>query len=287
MLCGACSFSVRCGSDSGILAGQEITISYGSNKSNLALLSCYGFQIPGNPNDAQLLAPIFQLCLGVAGDSKGFPVQLLQHAAQSVEALQQQQQQQGDSGSGHGLLQPTLVAARRACALAALPTDATTPYSPMQQQQQQQQDRQQLQQEMGKPDSNAALRQVLQQQRHLSHMMLYQLGLMSKRCGTSVSDDFVCLSEAQAHAAAAAAAAAVTAASEPAAVCADASTGSSTAAPGYDSSSTSATWLDLAIQEQALLARLEQKLLMQECEQILSQVLVLIEADLQAAAAQP
>ncbi|WIA15539.1 hypothetical protein OEZ85_002173 [Tetradesmus obliquus] len=54
-----------------ILAGSEVTISYGSNKSNLALLSCYAFFIPGNPGDAQLLRPIFKGCLAAADGITG------------------------------------------------------------------------------------------------------------------------------------------------------------------------------------------------------------------------
>jgi len=40
-----------------IPAGEEVTISYGQDKSNLVLLASYGFVVPGNPNDRLMLPP--------------------------------------------------------------------------------------------------------------------------------------------------------------------------------------------------------------------------------------
>jgi hypothetical protein len=240
---------VRCSSSSrhgGISEGQEVTISYGSNKSNLALLSCYGFQIPGNSNDEQLLLPMFKSCLAAAGGLEGFPKQLLQQAAESAANQQQQQQQQQQAacaGPGHALLQPGIAAARRRCALTSLPTDSGIPPPPPPQQQQ-------------------------QQQKYLAQLMLYQVSLIFKRCGTSIEQDLQQLADLSMDTAAAAATAA------------DGSGSSSVAG-----SSSSSAGLAGAIQQQAILARLEQKLLLKECEGILQEVLELLESNSAAASA--
>jgi hypothetical protein len=206
-----CSFSVRCSSSRGISCGQEVTISYGSNKSNLALLSCYGFQIPGNLNDEQLLSPILKSSLAAAGNNAaGFPEQLLQQAATqhaaaaAVAAGAEQQDATAADSAGHALLQPDLAAARRRCALASVPVAAP------------------------------GQEQTVQQQQYLAQLMLYQLGLIFKRCGTSIAEDLQQLSQVRS-----------------------------------DKSSN----LDAAILQQAVLARLEQKLLLRECEGLLQQVL--------------
>lgn len=190
-----------------------MTISYGSNKSNLALLSCYGFQIPGNPNDEQLLSPILKSSLAAAGNVAGFSVQLLQQASAQHAAASAASGQDAvaAAGAGHALLQPDLAAARRRCALASLPAAA--------------------------PEQEQAMQP--QQQRYLAQLMLYQLGLVFKRCGTCIAEDLQQLSQ-----------------------------GSSSSSKGE---------LDAAILQQALLARLEQKLLLRECEGILQQLLRLLE----------
>lgn len=209
-----CSFSVRCSSSRGIPCGQEVTISYGSNKSNLALLSCYGFQIPGNPNDEQLLSPILKSSLAAAGNLAGFSVQLLQQATAqhaAAAAASGQDAVAAAAGAGHALLQPDLAAARRRCALASLPAAA--------------------------PEQEQAVQP--QQQRYLAQLTLYQLSLVFKRCATCIAEDLQQLSQ-----------------------------GSSSSRMGG---------LDAAILQQALLARLEQKLLLRECEGILQQVLRLLE----------
>jgi hypothetical protein len=148
------SFEVRCDTTKGsIAAGQEVTISYGSNKSNLALLSCYGFQMPGNPNDAQLLAPMLTSCLAAADDIPGFDAVLLREAA----SLAQEQQQAAWLGGAQG------AAARQRCALSALPQAPAS------------------QQQLGSSD--------LQLQRYAAQLMLYQLQQMSRLCGSSAADD--------------------------------------------------------------------------------------------------
>jgi hypothetical protein len=233
---------VRCSSSGGISQGQELTISYGSNKSNLALLSCYGFQVPGNANDEQLLSPMFKSCLAAAGGLQGFSKQLLQQAAESAANQQQQQQQQQQAactGPGQALLVPRTRAARRRCALTSLPTDS---YAPQQQQQQ-------------------------QEQKFLAQLMSYQVSLVFKRAGTSIEQDLQQLADL----AIATAADAATAADE-----------SESSSPAGSSSSSSAG-LAGAIEQQAILARLEQKLLLKECEGILQEVLKLLESNNAAA----
>lgn len=169
LLCGAllccCSFEVTCSSSS-IPAGTEITISYGSNKSNLALQSCYGFFVPGNPNDAQLLQPIFNSCLAAADGIQGFDAELVAAAA-AVERQQQQPQQQQLKQAVE------LQLARRKCAVDALPIAPSAPDS-------------------GRSSSKSD-KTSLQLQSYLAELILYQIRLIMQLCGTTAADDAAAL----------------------------------------------------------------------------------------------
>lgn len=212
---------MRCCCSGGISAGEEVTISYGSNKSNLALLSCYGFQIPGNPNDVQLVAPVFKSCLAAAGSGGGgggggFDPQVLQEAAAGLLLKQTNNNNNSASQQQQLLLSPELVEARQQSALAALPAD---------------------QQAEGGPS-----KQSLQQQRYLAQLMLYQLKLIFKRCGTSIEEDLAELGLLEQQ--------------------------------GVAASGGSVCEL---VEQQAVSARLEHKLLLYECERLLDEVLLLLE----------
>lgn len=163
----ACSFEIT--SNNSIAPGEEITISYGSNKSNLALLSCYGFFIPGNRSDAQLLQPIFQTCSAVAEGITGFEPSLLEAAA---SARLQEIALQGDAAGNH-TGDSAVQAARVECAAAAMPV----------QQQQQPAD-------TGDGNQGSSKQQPqLQLQKYLAELILYQIQQMLKLCGTSVEED--------------------------------------------------------------------------------------------------
>ncbi|KAF6266327.1 hypothetical protein COO60DRAFT_447276 [Scenedesmus sp. NREL 46B-D3] len=103
-----------------ITNGSEVTISYGSNKSNLALLSCYGFFQPGNFGDAQLLRPMFEGCLAAAGRIKGFDQELVAAAAAAAAAADLANQRQR---------QDELQLARQQCAVTALPVTTLQQYA--------------------------------------------------------------------------------------------------------------------------------------------------------------
>jgi flagellar motor protein MotB len=243
----SCSFTVSSSGSTGIPAGEEVTISYGSNKTNLALLACYGFFIPANPNDAQLLAPVFNICLAAAGDLQGLPAPLLQQAAElSTQQQHQHEQEAALQGPGVALLHPELVAARRQCALQAIPTlqgpDGVGQQGSVHQQQQPQEAQQGVQSQAGAGKSQQ------QQQRYLVQLMLYQLDLIFKRCGTSIEQDQGVPQQLQDSA------------------------DSATGAAGSSSPS-----LDGAIQQQVLLARLEHKLLLRECCVLLQAALQLLD----------
>uniref|UniRef100_A0A383V6P8 SET domain-containing protein n=1 Tax=Tetradesmus obliquus TaxID=3088 RepID=A0A383V6P8_TETOB len=166
-----CSFS--CGWSNGcfeivcaepILAGSEVTISYGSNKSNLALLSCYGFFIPGNPGDAQLLRPIFKGCLAAADGITGFDQGLV--AAAAAAGLAHHDQQQQDEAQ----------LARQQCAVAALPVTAAA---------------------VAVPDG-CSVKEALQLQQYAAQLLLYQVRQMLRLCGTTAEEDTAALKEAAA-----------------------------------------------------------------------------------------
>lgn len=202
-----CSFEVT--STNRILPGSEITISYGSSKTNLALLSCYGFYIPGNCNDAQLLQPVFRSCVAIAG-ILGFEQEILERAV--AGRLQDIQQGAREAGEDSHLMQ----VARVQCAAAAMP----------------------VREEVVKPvaAAGASMRnsdqRLLQLQKYLAELIKYQIQQILKLCGTSVEEDTALLVDVRSPA-------------------------------GHASSS-----IDLAIKRQTVAARLEQKLLLLECQEI-------------------
>lgn len=281
-------------SSGGIAAGEEITISYGSNKSNLALLSCYGFQIPGNVNDAQLLAPVFSGCLAAAGGIAGFDSALLEGAAaKRRDSLQQQRQQQREHDGppqqrqqqfGHtGALDLPACAydgqqtvQRCQCAIAASPVRAETLHGESQQQQVQQQ--QQVAQQPVQQLPQQGSKQDLQLQRYLAQLILYQLQQMACLCGSSIEDDSTELrrlldKQQQRVDRRQQAQGAVTIGNDG---------GSSCAAGREDfSSSGPSTSIDsVAVQRQVLEARIEQKLVLRECETLCTELLAVIEQKL-------
>jgi hypothetical protein len=152
-----CSFEITCAVP--IPAGSEVTISYGSNKSNLALLSCYGFFIPGNPGDAQLLRPIFEGCLASADGIAGFDKELVAAAASLAN-----QQQQDD-----------VQLARQKCAVAALPiataADAATAAAA----------------------EGSDAKESLQLQQYAAQLLLYQVRQMLRLCRTTADEDAIAL----------------------------------------------------------------------------------------------
>jgi len=197
------------------------------------------------------VAPIFKSCLAAAGSLEGFDPGVVQQAADRLNSagpqIWEQQLQDprlhdpGDQSKGlqelQSVLTSELVAARRRCALACLPTD---PKLAQQQQQQQQQE-------------ENVLVQLTQQQRYLAQLMLYQLGLIFRRCGTSVAEDALQLRE-------------VAARSSSRGSCSDSDSGRC------------CSGLEAAICQQAVLARLEHKLLLHECEGLLQEVLLVLDS---------
>jgi hypothetical protein len=232
----------------GIPAGREVTISYGSSKSNLALLASYGFQVWGNPNDALLLAPIFASCCGAAGegDVQGFDAGVLGEAAAAVEAAAEGAAAEAGDGVAEAarlLGGAAAAAARRRCAVAAMPCAAHAA-----------------------PGADAPTKQ-LQQQRYVAQLVLYQLQQMGRLCGSSLHDDATELLQLRGSLLAAAAGGARPAAAAAAAAVDD---------DGLPSTAVSAG----AVHRQCLEARLEQKLLLRECVRLCEGVLAVIEARL-------
>lgn len=154
-----CSFEVI--SISSIPQGGDITISYGSNKSNLALLSCYGFFIPGNHLDAQLLQPIFACCTSVVGDIGGFDARMIQAATR----------QRGLDIHGAGCQMSNseqgVQIARVKAAAAALPADAPSAAG----------------------TSLDSSQPRLRSQKYLAELISYQVQQMQKLCETTLEED--------------------------------------------------------------------------------------------------
>jgi hypothetical protein len=194
----ACSFEIVCAVQTP--AGSEVTISYGSNKSNLALLSCYGFFIPGNPGDAQLLRPIFEGCLTAADGIAGFDKELVTAAAAAGPAQHDHKQQD------------EVHLARQKSAAAALPVAPAV---------------------AAVPDGSSA-KETLQLQQYAAQLLLYQVRQMLRLCSTTADEDAAMLTER---------AAAADRRSEQDAVAA-------------------------AVDRSVVAVRLEQKLLLQECESL-------------------
>ncbi|KAF8057906.1 DEGP5 [Scenedesmus sp. PABB004] len=140
-----------------IRAGEEASISYGSNKSNLSLASCYGFTLPGNAADAQLLAPVFAAAAAAAagGAGAGFDAELLRAAEAAAGALPRGGG--GGGGSGDGLR-----GARRRAAADALPVAAS-------------------------PSGGGP--RALATQRYMGQLMLSQVRQMLALAGTSAAED--------------------------------------------------------------------------------------------------
>jgi hypothetical protein len=212
-----CSFEITCAAP--IAAGSEVTISYGSNKSNLALLSCYGFFLPGNPGDAQLLRPIFKSCLTAADGIAGFDQDLVAAAA-AASSLMNQQQQQDD-----------VQLARLKCAVDALPVITAVG---------------------AKAAATAAaegssVKESLQLQQYAAQLLVYQVQQMLRLCGTTADEDAAAL--------------------ELLADCTERGSQEDAYAAAVDGS--------------IIAARLEQKLLLQECESLGQSMLLCIQQRLQ------
>lgn len=160
-----CSFQII--STSRLQPGSEITICYGSNKSNLALLSSYGFFIPGNQNEARLLQPVFKAAVAAAGAVDGLQQDLVQAA---VAARLQELQQDGINVAAADV---QMQVSRLHCAAASLPVQS------------------------GPADVGGSLAEDLQKQlqlhRYAVELIKYQIRLMLKLCETTVEQDAVLL----------------------------------------------------------------------------------------------
>jgi hypothetical protein len=193
----ACSFDIVCAAP--IEAGFEVTISYGSNKSNLALLSCYGFFTSGNTGDAQLLRPIAEGCLAAADGLAGFDQELVVAAAAAAAGLTHHDRQQQDD----------VQIARRKCAVAALPVSKAATGA-----------------------NGSSEKEALQLQQYAAQLLLYQVRQLLRLCGTTVEEDAAMLE----------------------------------GLPAAADHGLAEDALAAAVDRTVIAARLEQKLLLQECE---------------------
>jgi hypothetical protein len=224
-----------------------------SNKSNLALLSCYGFFIPGNVNDAQLLKPMFSSCLAAAQGVQGFEERLIKEAlsmlAASAAATDTDDATEADAGGNSRLCRQDsralLRASHQRCAAAALPLAGS--------------DAGGLQEEAGVEIERAACgvavsneprkdpRKQLQLQRYLAELLLYQVQLVLRLLGTTTQEDELLLQQLRAVSAASAAAGGIIRDKD-----------------------------HLSLQ-QAVAARMDQKLLLLECQNLLKQLLAVLD----------
>jgi hypothetical protein len=217
-----CSFEITCAAP--IAAGSEVTISYGSSKSNLALLSCYGFFIPGNPGDAQLLRPIFEGCLAAADGIAGFDQELVAAAAAGVVTNSNHQQQDD------------VQMARQQCAVAALPVATAAGAGTT---------------AAGAGTTAAAegssIKESLQLQQYAAQLLLYQVRQMLRVCSTTGDEDTAALK------------------------LLNNSEGRGSREDAFDA----------AVDGSIIAARLEQKLLLQECESVGQHLLLCIQRRLE------
>lgn len=225
-----------------------------SNKSNLALLSCYGFFIPGNVNDAQLLKPMFSSCLAAAQGVQGFEERLIKEAlgmlAAPAAATDTDDATEADAISnsrscrqaGRALLR----ASHQRCAAAALPLAVSDAASSLQEE---------VDVEIECAASGVVVndeppkdpRKQLQLQRYLAELLLYQVQLVMRLLGTTTQEDELLLQQLRAASVASA-----------------------------DGGGIIRDKDHLSLQ-QAVAARMDQKLLLLECQSLLKQLLAVLD----------